>query len=215
LNELPKVDVWWRLVRLRGGHLTRLCLVAAAFVLAAGAHLDADDVKIYASKEFVRWNHPTAGYSIEHPVDWKPHPQAARTNIGSDDGLVAGERGFRTVYGVIIAVVDDPVAASSNRSLEASSRAIFETILKRNAHLSTKSPLVADTPLGGSPAFRGVAGGTSPVTGHAEQAEVICRRYDTSRLLYVIFACPEAGCGELTATFQRMRKSLQVTAVPQ
>ena len=194
--------------------MTQLCVVVAAVLLTAGVHIDASDVKIYASKEFVRWNHPTAGYSIEHPVDWKPHPQAARTNIGSADGLVAGERGFRTVYGVIIAVVDDPLAASSDRSLEASSQAIVETILKRNAHLSIKSPLAADPPLGGSPAFRAVAVGTSPVSGHAEQADVICRRYDASRLLYVIFACPEARCGELTATFQQMRKSLQVIAAP-
>jgi hypothetical protein len=194
--------------------VTRLCLVAAAIMLVAGVQRNTDDVKIYASKKFVRWNHPTAGYSIEHPVDWKPHPQAARTNIGSDDGLVAGERGFRTVYGVIIAVVDDPLAASSDRSLEASSRAIIETILKRNAHLSIKSPLAAETRLGGSPAFRAVAGGTSPVTGDAERAEVICRPYDASRLLYVIFACPEARCGELTATFQQMRNSLQVAPVP-
>jgi hypothetical protein len=192
----------------------RLCLVAAAVVLTAGIQRDDGDVKIYASKTFVRWNHPTAGYSIEHPVDWKPHVQAARTNIGSDDGLVAGERGFRTVYGVIIAVVDDPLAASSDRTLEASSRAIVETIVKRNTHLSIKSLLAADSHLGGSPAFRAVAAGTSPVTGHAERAEVICRRYDASRLLYVIFACPEARCAELTTTFQQMRKSLLVTAAP-
>lgn len=191
-----------------------MCLVATAIVLALSTQVIADDVKIYASKEFVRWNHPTDGYSIEHPVDWKPHPQGTRTNIGSDDGLVKGERGFRTVYGVIIAIVDDPLAASPQRSLEASSRAIVESILKRNTQLSIKSPLAAADALAGAQTFRAVAGGTSPVTGHAERAEIICRPYDASRLLYVIFACPDARCGELTATFEQMRKSLRLTAAP-
>jgi len=192
----------------------KVIVLAVSVAMAIAVSVGADDVKIYAAKEFARFTHPTSGYSIEHPVDWKAHPQAARTNIGSDDGLVRGERGFRTVYGVIMAVVDDPLAASSERSLEASSRAIVESILKRNPQLSIKTPLAADAQLGGAPAFRAVATGTSPVTGHPERAEIICRPYDESRLLYVIFACPDERCGELTATFGRMRSSLQVTPTP-
>jgi len=192
--------------------VTRIQYVMAVVVFSAGGHVSADDVNIHASKEFVRWSHPTSGYSIEHPIDWQPHAQAARTNIGSDNGLVAAGRGFRTIYGVIIAVVDDPLATSPDRTLEASSRAVVDGILKRNGHLSLTSPLAADAPLAGAPAFRAVAGGTSPVTGHAERAEVICRTYDGSQLLYVIFACPDARCGELAATFGRMRQSLQVNA---
>jgi hypothetical protein len=193
--------------------VTRIHTLAVAVVLVASVHVGADDVKIRASKEVVRWDHPTSLYSIEHPVDWTPHPRGARTNISSDEGLVPGERGFRTVYGVILAVVDDPLAASPDRSLEASSRVVVESILKRNGHLSITSRLAADAPLAGAPAFRAVAGGKSPVTGHAEQAEVICRAYDRGHLLYVIFACPQAHCGELTTTFQHMRQSLQVNTV--
>ena len=113
---------------------------------------------------------------------------------------------------MILAVVDDPLAGTPGRTLAASSQAVFETIVKRNAHLSVKSPLAQTQPLAGASAYRAVAGGISPVTGHAERAEVICRELDAGHLFYMILACPEAECDGLGPTFQRMRESLTVPA---
>jgi len=187
-------------------------LVVACVVMPASAQQQASQVRIHAAAEFVRWAHGAGAYSLEHPVDWETHEQGLRTNIGSKDGLVPTGRGYRTIYGVILAVVDDPLAGAPDRTLAASSQAVFEGIVKRNAHLSVKSPIAPTEPLAGGQAYRAVAGGISPVTGHAERAEVICREVDAGHLLYMILACPEAECSELGTTFRRMRESLKVPA---
>lgn len=190
-----------------------LWLLALGLLAAAGGVQHSDGVTVHASTQFVRWTHPDGTYAIELPADWQPHAHPTRTNLGSTDGLVKSERGFRTVYGVIITIVDDPASGASMPSLAASGRALVDTVLKRNAHLSIQAALAEDRPLAGSPAYRAVLGGTSPVTGHAERAEVIVRAYDASRLLNVIFACPAAQCHALEPTFKHMRDSLQVRAV--
>ena len=188
-------------------------LAVACVMMPASAQQQASQVRIHAAAEFVRWAHSAGAYSLEHPVDWEAHEQGLRTNIGSTSGLVpTGRGGYRTIYGVILAVVDDPLAGTPGRTLAASSQAVFETIVKRNAHLSVKSPLAQTQPLAGASAYRAVAGGISPVTGHAERAEVICRELDAGRLFYMILACPEAECNGLASTFQRIRESLEVPA---
>lgn len=191
-----------------------LWFLALGLLAAATASQHADGVKVHASTEFVRWTHPDQIYAIEHPSDWQAHAQATRTNIGSVDGLVRGQRGFRTVYGAILATIDDPVAGQATRTLAESSRGIVDSILKRNAHLQIQTALAEDQPLAGTPAYRAVLGGTSPVTGHAERAEVIVRAYDAARVFYVIFACPEDQCAKLAPTFGRMRASLWIPSGP-
>src|SRR5205085_1495263 len=100
-------------------------------------------------------------YAFAHPTDWKVHEGAGRVTIGADDGLVATERGFRTVYGVIIAIVDDPLAATPQHDIEASARAVVDSILKRNPHQSVSVPVRVDRPLAGGPAANAVLMGTS------------------------------------------------------
>ncbi|MGH9346904.1 MAG: hypothetical protein ACRD26_06505 [Vicinamibacterales bacterium] len=171
-------------------------------------------VEVHASAEFTRWTHSSQLYSLEHPVDWKVHESPTRTNIGPDDGLQATARGFRTIYGVIVSVVDDPEAAKSPPSLEASGRAFVETILARNRHLRAHTPIGPDRPFAGGAAVRAVLTGISPATGHPERAEVVCRTVGESRLLYMILACPEASCAKLVQPFTRIRESVRVTDPP-
>lgn len=187
--------------------------IAGCIIMPASAQQDAMGVRIHAAVEVVRWAHSAGAYSLEHPVDWGAHEQGLRTNIGSKDGLVPSERGgYRTIYGVILAVVDDPLAGTLDRTLAAASQAVFEGIVKRNAHLRVTSPLAQTERLAGGQAYRAVAEGISPVTGHAERAEVICRELDGGHLLYMIQVCPVAACNELAPTFRRMRESMKVPA---
>jgi hypothetical protein len=187
--------------------------LAWCIIMPATAQQDAVGVRIHAAVEVVRWAHSAGAYSLEQPVDWGAHEQGLRTNIGSKDGLVPTERGgYRTIYGVILAVVDDPLSGTPDRTLAAASQTVFEGIVKRNAHLRVASPLAQTERLAGGQAYRAVAEGISPVTGHPERAEVICRELDDGHLLYMIQVCPEAACNELAPTFRRMRESLKVPA---
>jgi hypothetical protein len=197
--------------------LTQLCLAACVIGLAADRVLSREEpqptIKVYADSDFRRYTHSMATYSIEHPIDWEAHEQPMRTNIGSQSGLVPGERGgLRTVYGVIVAIVDDPANAPNNPSLEETTGAVVATILKRNPHQSLREPAAPDGLLAGSPAYRAVLFGTSPVTGRGERAEILCRRIDQKRLLYIIFVSPEENYQQLKPTFVRMRNSLAVPA---
>ena len=187
-----------------------VCIGMAVAGTAAQEH-ERRDVKVHAAADFSVYTHSAGTYSIAHPSDWQAHEQPTRTNIGSDSGLVRGAQGgFRTVFGAIIAAVDDPAAGAASPSLEASAKAIVDSILKRNSHQSLAEPVAEDGVLAGSPVYRAVLLGTSPVTGKAERAEILCRRLGPGRLLYIILVSPGESYPQLKPTFVRMRNSLVI-----
>ena len=167
-------------------------------------------IKPHAAADFVLFSHPAGAYTLDHPSDWKAHEGTGRFTIGADNGLVPAERGFRTVYGAIVAIVDDPDAVNPARTIESSTRAVVDAILKRNAHQSLSVPVHADRPFGGAPSASAVLLGKSPVTGRGERAEVVVRGLGSSQILYVIFVSPTEAYAELEAPLRRMRDSLRV-----
>lgn len=164
----------------------------------------------HASADVLPFVAARGAYAFSHPADWKVHETAGRVTIGADDGLVPTERGFRTVYGVIIAVVDDPEAARSPHDIEASTRAIVDGILERNGHQSISVPVRVDRPVGGAPAASAVLMGTSPVTNRGERAEVVCRRFGGNQILYAILVCPADAYTELQRPLHALRDSIRV-----
>jgi hypothetical protein len=169
-------------------------------------------VRPHASGEFKTFAHSSGAYGVEHPSDWQAHERGERTNIGAEDGLVAVEKGFRTIYGVIVQVAADPLAGQPNRSLESSAKQIVDQVLKRNPHQALKEPLASDKPLAGAPAYRAVINGTSPVTGLGERAEIIVRQHGEGQVLYLVLVSPIDHFSSLEAPLRRVRDSLRVPA---
>jgi hypothetical protein len=197
----------------------RTWVAAAALLLAmSGARTIAQEphdkrtVRPHASGEVKTFAHSSGAYGVEHPSDWQAHERGERTNIGPDDGLVAGERGFRTIYGVIVQVAADPLAGQPDRSLEASARLIVEQVLKRNPHQALKEPLTRDKPLAGAPAYSAVINGTSPVTGLGERAEIVVRQHGEGQVLYLVLVSPIDHFASLEAPLRRVRDSLRMPA---
>ena len=164
----------------------------------------------HASPQFTPFVHSTGSYALDHPSDWQPHERGERTNIGPEDGLVPGARGFRTIYGVIVQVAPDPLAGRPERTIEASTRLIVEQVLKRNAHQSLKEPVAADRPLAGAPAFRALIMGTSPVTGRGERAEIVVRQHGADQVLYLVLVSPADDYQLLQAPLRRLRESVRI-----
>ena len=73
------------------------------------------------------------------------------TNIGAEDGLVAGGRGFRTIYGVIVQIADDP-RRQGNRSRTRPAPS-SSNVLKRQPHQRCRRRFTPTAPLAGAPAF--------------------------------------------------------------
>lgn len=182
-------------------------VVAAARAQEAHGHRD---VRPHAAAEVVPFVHSTGGYRLEHPADWTAHEGESRTNIGADDGLVAGARGYRTIYGVIAQVADDPLAGKAERSVEASTRAIVEQVLTRNRHQALAEPVSSDRPVGGAPAFRAVLMGTSPVTGRGERAEIVVRQYGAGQVFYLVLVSPADDYPLLAPVLDRVRDSVRI-----
>jgi hypothetical protein len=147
---------------------------------------------------------------LAHPADWKAHEGTDRVTVGADDGLVPTERGFRTVYGAIVAIVEDPEAARPDRQVESSARAVVDGILKRNPHQSIAEPVKSDRPFAGAKAANAVLLGTSPVTGRAERAEVVCRLLDAGKILYVILVSPADAYDGLERPLHALRDSIRL-----
>jgi hypothetical protein len=183
-------------------------LLAAATSVHAQKHERGDD-RPHAAAEFVPFKAADGAFDLQHPADWRAHPNGARVNIGADDGLVPTGRGFRTIYGVIVDVLDDPLAAQSNPTLEASAQAIVDRVLTRNPHQKLYEALTPDAPLGGAPAYRAVLMGTSPVTGRGERAEIVVRRYG-AQLFSLILVSPAEDYGLLEAPLRRVRNSVRI-----
>jgi hypothetical protein len=159
----------------------------------------------------VKFVHPSGAYWLEHPADWTVHEGTGRITIGADDGLVAVERGFRTVYGAIVAIADDSTASNPARTVETSARAMVDAILKRNAHQSLSVPVRVDRPFAGAPAASAVLIGTSPVTGRGERAEIVVRAVGGWQVLYAILVSPTDSYPLLEAPLRRLRDSIRMT----
>jgi hypothetical protein len=170
------------------------------------------DVRPHWAAEFVAFASADRSFALEHPADWNAHERGARVNIGATDGLVPTERGFRTIYGVIVDVLDDPLADRSDRTLEASTRAIVERVLARNPHQAIHQPVAVDVPLGGAPAYHAVLMGTSPVTSRGERAEIVCREFGPRKILQIILVAPSEAFSTLETPLKRIRNSVRVPA---
>jgi hypothetical protein len=182
--------------------------LADAVVVDAQNH-ERRDVRPHASTEFVTFKAADGAFDLQHPADWRAHPNGARVNIGADDGLVPTGRGFRTIYGVIIDVLEDPIGGRADGTLEASAQAIVERVLMRNAHQKLHEAVTPDATLGGAPAFRAVLMGTSPVTGRGERAEIVVRRYG-AQIFSLILVSPAEDFGLLEAPLRRVRNSVRI-----
>lgn len=194
---------------LRAGIAAALVVVAAPPAASQEPH-EKGVVRPHASERLTHFTHSSGGYALDHPSDWRAHERGERTNIGADDGLVAGARGFRTIYGVIVQIAPDPLAGRSDRTLDASARLIVEQILERNPHQALQEPVAADRPLGGEPAFRALIMGTSPVTGKGERAEIVVRRRGADQVFYLILVSPAEDYPTLAAPLRRLRDSVRV-----
>lgn len=181
----------------------------AATAVAQDPH-EKRDVRPHAAAEVVPFVHSTGSYRLEHPADWQAHEVEGRTNIGADDGLVKGARGYRTIYGVIVQAADDPLAGRAERSVEASTRLIVEQVLKRNPHQAIVEPVSADRPLAGAPAFHAALNGTSPVTGRGERAEIVVRQHGAAQVFYLVLVSPSDDYAALAPALGRLRDSVRI-----
>jgi len=181
----------------------------AAQSVAAGAD---GVIRPHAAATTTSFSQSGGAFTLEYPSDWDAHETAGRVTIGASDGLVPTGRGFRTVYGAIVAIVDDPDAGRSDRTIERSATAIVDAILKRNPHQTLSVAVHGDRPLGGQPAAAAVLTGISPVTSRAERAEVVCRAYGPSQILYVILVSPGEAYADLAEPLQRLRDSIRVAS---
>ena len=191
-------------------HSAALCLALVTSPAIGQETHERRTVTPHASPQFTTFVHSTAAYALEHPSDWQAHERGERTNIGPEDGLVAGARGFRTIYGAIVQVATDPLTGSPERTTEASARRILEQVLQRNPHQALKEPVAADRPLAGAPAFRAVIMGTSPVTGRAERAEIVVRQHGANEVFYLVLVSPAADYTLLEAPLRRLRDSVRI-----
>src|SRR5262245_20184178 len=175
---------------LRAACLVLVCALALV-PRPASAQSEGAAVRPRANATTKPFTFSTGADSLGYPSDSEPHENNGRLNVGPSDGLVpTGRGGFRTVYGAIVALVDDPEAGKPDRTIESSTKAIVDSILKRNVHQSISVPVKADRPFAGAPAASAVLIGTSPVTDHGERAEIVCRTYGTAQVLYVILVSP-------------------------
>jgi hypothetical protein len=203
--------------RVRGRHravaLTSAicCAIAVTTVIAQSPQEhEVRVVRPHASKEVVRFAHSSGAYSLEHPADWKAHERGERTNIGAENGLIPTERGFRTVYGVIVQLTADPLAGTDGRSLERSAAAAIDAVLKRNPHQALKVPVHADGTLAGAPAVSAVLMGTSPVTKRGERVEIVSRYHGTSQLFTLLLVSPADDFPLLETPLRRLRESVRL-----
>jgi hypothetical protein len=191
-------------------HTAVLCLATVTSPAAGQETHERRRVTPHASQQFTQFMHSTGSYALEHPSDWQAHERGERTNLGPEDGLVAGARGFRTIYGVIVQIARDPLAGLTERSLEASTRLVVEQVLKRNAHQALREPVSADRPLAGAPAFRAVITGTSPVTGRGERAEIVVRQKGANEVFYLVLVSPADDYKLLEAPLRQLRDSVRM-----
>jgi hypothetical protein len=191
-------------------HTATLCLAVVTSPAAGQETHERRTVTPHASQQVTPFVHSTGSYALEHPSDWQAHERGERTNIGPEDGLVAGAGGFRTIYGVIVQVAPDPLAGQPERTIEASSRLVVEQVIKRNAHQALKEPVSADRSLAGAPAFRAVIMGTSPVTGRGERAEIIVRQKGANEVFYLVLVSPADDYTLLEAPLRQLRDSVRI-----
>ena len=159
----------------------------------------------HASDEVARFVHSSGAYELEHPRDWSPFERGLRTNIGAENGLEHTARGIRTSYGAIVVIVDAPAD-----TLEASTRAIVDNVLRSNTHQRLNQPLRPGATLGGAEAWTGTLLGTSPVTGRGEHVEILCRQYGPGQLLYVLLVSPADDLPMLEPHLKRLAASIKV-----
>lgn len=165
------------------------------------------EVRPHASNQVVRFVHSSGAYELEHPQDWKPYERGARTNIGAENGLEHTARGIRTSYGAIVVIADAPAD-----TLEASTRAIVDNVLRSNSHQRLNQPVRSGATLGGADAWTATLLGTSPVTGRGEHVEIVCRQFGTSQLLYLLLVSPADDRPMLEPHLKRLAASVKVLA---
>jgi hypothetical protein len=205
-------DHEWLVVRRWPGAAAIIGMCAAAVTIGA-AQSPEHDVRVvrpHASSEVVKFAHSSGVYSLEHPADWKAHERGERTNIGAENGLIPTERGFRTVYGVIVQLTPDPLAGTDSRSLEKSATAVIDAVLKRNPHQALKVAVHADGTLAGAPAVSAVLMGTSPVTKRGERVEIVSRYHGASQILTLLLVSPADDFSLLEKPLRRLRDSVRI-----
>ncbi len=163
------------------------------------------EVRPHASDQVTRFVHSSGAYELEHPRDWSPHERGARTNIGAANGLEHTARGIRTSYGAIVVIADAPAD-----TLEASTRAIVDNVLRSNAHQRLNQPVRSGAALGGATAWTATLLGTSPVTGRGEHVEIVCRQFGTGQLLYLLLVSPADDRPMLEPHLRRLAASVKV-----
>ncbi len=192
--------------------MCRMMSVVLTLVVATGAGTSAQsaprtfkEVRPHASDQVIRFVHSSGAYELEHPQDWKPYERGARTNIGAENGLEHTARGIRTSYGAIVVIADAPAD-----TLEASTRAIVDNVLRSNSHQRLNQPVRSGATLGGATAWTATLLGTSPVTGRGEHVEIVCRQFGTGQLLYLLLVSPADDLPMLEPHLRRLTASVKV-----
>ena len=183
------------------------------------------------SSRFLRFEHPTGFFSIDHPDNWNVYTSGLAVSMAPEGGVVNGSDGRQILlYGVIVnhytpfAGEEERRTLSLERSyapfedrtkprgaLEDATDDLVRTILSANSYLRTETGSARSEVIDAAPGFSVLLSGVSPVTGEEERVRLYTRGLPDGHVIYALFTAPARSYDEVAQTFGRMLRTLAVS----
>jgi len=182
------------------------------------------------SSRFVRFEHPSGFFTVEHPDNWNVYPSGLAVSIAPEGGVITRSDGRQVLlYGVIVNHYTPFESDETRRSLslqrnyapfedrtrprgtlEDATDDLVRTILSSNAYLRAETGSARPEVIDGAQGFSVLLSGTSPVTGEEERVTVYTRGLPDGHVIYALFTTPGRDYDSLQRTFSRMLRTLFV-----
>jgi Zn-dependent protease with chaperone function len=182
------------------------------------------------STRYVRFEHPSGFFTIDHPDNWNVYPAGLAVSMAPEGGVITRSDGRQVMlYGAIVnhytpfegeetrrtlsfqrnyAPFEDRTRPRGN--LEDATDDLVRTILSSNAYLQAETGSARSEVIDGAQGYSVLLSGTSPVTGEEERVTVYTRGLPDGHVIYALFTVPGRNYAALQQTFSRMLRTLFV-----
>jgi Zn-dependent protease with chaperone function len=183
------------------------------------------------SSRFLRFEHPSGFFSIDHPDNWNVYPSGLAVSMAPEGGVVNSSDGRQILlYGVIVnhytpfAGEEERRSLSLERSyapfedrtkprgaLEDATDDLIRTILSANSYLRAEAGSARSEVIDAAPGFSVLLTGLSPLTGEEERVQLYTRSLPDGHVIYALVTAPARSYDEVAQTFGRMIRTLAVS----
>jgi hypothetical protein len=152
-----------------------------------------------------RTHQPGNFLRVSVPENWDPvNNDGGGVTYAPDGAVFNGDSGQTFTHGVQIGI------ARGTGNLQRDTQTLLNGFAQSNPDLQQQSGLQRDT-IGGRNGLTTVLSNTSEVTGQRERIALSTTQLRDGSLLYVVGVAPQAEVSTYDATFQRVRRSLQIS----